>query len=227
MKRIILLSVIFVLCAFWVNVIAKEPVERTAPAWGEIISKAEAEDFTQFFTVNVDGIQSHEFSAALMSDIMNQDGAVGVRFYHAVDNNRPTLVVVAVDKDGNDMLDGKIGDKSRPCPPWCGYTDENMPPAGQLISRDEAERLTKHFSHDVNGIRAHLFSVALLKSIATQPEAVALRLYYGVYENRTALVAIAVDKNGNDILDGKIGDKSRPCPPWCGYSVMAMGNTVD
>lgn len=51
-----------------------------------------------------------------ISEIINQQGCVGIRIYNAVNGNQQyQLVVVGVDKDGREILDsGKILDQSIP-----------------------------------------------------------------------------------------------------------------
>jgi hypothetical protein len=45
----------------------------------------------------------------------------GIRSYFArTSEGKLQSVVVGVDKDGNDLLDGDIFDRGFPCPPFCG-----------------------------------------------------------------------------------------------------------
>ena len=196
---------------------AVEPVAIDTTEWGEIISREDAELFTQFFSIDFQGIKAHMFSAEILSSIINQESAIGVRFYHAIEEGRPTLVVVGVDENGNDLRYDKFAEKSRPCPPWCadGENKIDVSKAGEHITREDAELFTENFTRNINGIRAHLFSANVLTTIVTQDDAEGVRLYYGEYEERITLVAVGVDSNGVDLMDGRFAEKSRPCPPWC------------
>ena len=53
--------------------------------------------------------------------ITNQEHCIGVRIYNAYDdaNKTNTVVLVGVDKQGNDMKNGVIVDRTTPCPPSC------------------------------------------------------------------------------------------------------------
>jgi len=52
--------------------------------------------------------------------LLRQDGCVALRFYYAQkDDGKPTLVLVGVDEQGRDILDGVMLDLVWPCPPFC------------------------------------------------------------------------------------------------------------
>jgi hypothetical protein len=56
-----------------------------------------------------------------VQQLLAQKGCEGLRIYYARDEKgTPALVLVAVDKDGNDMTQGSILEWSFPCPPFCG-----------------------------------------------------------------------------------------------------------
>lgn len=57
---------------------------------------------------------------AAVEDLLSQKGCEGVRIYpaHMADGS-PTLVLVGVDGNGNDMTAGIILEKVAPCPPYC------------------------------------------------------------------------------------------------------------
>jgi len=52
--------------------------------------------------------------------MLAQEGCVGVRMYFAMNpDGTPTIVMVGVDKDFNDLDQGVISDRMFPCPDWC------------------------------------------------------------------------------------------------------------
>lgn len=56
----------------------------------------------------------------IFQKILNPRECVGIRIYNAVsEKGTPTLVLVGVDGNGDDLISGAIGDDARPCPPWC------------------------------------------------------------------------------------------------------------
>ncbi len=65
------------------------------------------------------------FSRSAFEKILAQPGAVGIRYYYAQnDNGTPTLVLVGVDANGEDMQAGIIMERSYPCPPLCSRPNE-------------------------------------------------------------------------------------------------------
>ncbi len=61
------------------------------------------------------------FGRNIFEKIMQQEGCVGIRIYNAVsEKGTPTYIIIGVDRNGNDLLSGPVGDVIVPCPPWCG-----------------------------------------------------------------------------------------------------------
>lgn len=68
------------------------------------------------------------FTKQAVIKLLRQPNAAFLRYYHARDENgEPHLVLVAADKDGNDIADGgaTVLDTHWPCPPIC---PRNMSP---------------------------------------------------------------------------------------------------
>ncbi len=62
------------------------------------------------------------FGEAALHQLLDQEGVVGIRYYYAQENDgRPVLVLVGVDVNGNDLVDGFLLERSVPCPPFCGF----------------------------------------------------------------------------------------------------------
>jgi hypothetical protein len=60
------------------------------------------------------------YGRVIFDRILRQKGCVGVRFYPGLDDDRKvTLLFVGVDNQGNDILEGRIGDSPWRCPPYC------------------------------------------------------------------------------------------------------------
>jgi hypothetical protein len=56
-----------------------------------------------------------------LDDLLAQPGCAGVRFYYGLDaSGQDTLILVGVDQNGNDMVNGVLMDSHYPCPPYCG-----------------------------------------------------------------------------------------------------------
>jgi hypothetical protein len=61
------------------------------------------------------------FRREAFEEILKQSGCTGIRFYYGVDDKgEPSLVLVGVGSDDNDMVNGALMDAIFPCPPFCG-----------------------------------------------------------------------------------------------------------
>ncbi len=70
-------------------------------------------------------IKSGLFARNIFEKILAQPGCVGIRYYYAaLDDGSPTMVLVGVDSNGNDMEQGVIGEATYPCPPICGSPNQ-------------------------------------------------------------------------------------------------------
>lgn len=55
-----------------------------------------------------------------LDELLAQPGCSALRFYYGRDKEgQDTLILVGVDKDGNDMVNGMLLDFHFPCPPVC------------------------------------------------------------------------------------------------------------
>jgi len=67
------------------------------------------------------GTTGHFFGRDILLQLLEQPGAVGIRFYYAIDKDgKRQLIAVAADAEQNDQLGtGRaVADDSCPCPPW-------------------------------------------------------------------------------------------------------------
>lgn len=72
------------------------------------------------------GIKGYSFDADAIQTVIEQDGCESIRFYLALNSilpPKPTLVVVGVDANGNDLTAGVVLDQARACPPTCGVNN--------------------------------------------------------------------------------------------------------
>jgi hypothetical protein len=61
------------------------------------------------------------FGREAFEAILKQPGCTGIRFYYGIDDKgEPSLVLVGIGADDNDMVDGELMDVIFPCPPYCG-----------------------------------------------------------------------------------------------------------
>lgn len=65
-------------------------------------------------------ILSHYVGKNLINDILGQQGCVGIRMYHGLDENGiKQIVLVGVGANEDDLHEGIIVDRSVLCPPRC------------------------------------------------------------------------------------------------------------
>ena len=65
-------------------------------------------------------VRGHGVSRGIIEEILAQPGCMGLRIYHATDDQgAETLVIVGTTADEADMADGTIAEQTRPCPPFC------------------------------------------------------------------------------------------------------------
>ena len=101
--------------------------ERTRPVFTGLedhtISLEEAGELTRNYRMDAGkgAIKGGFFGRAAIEQVLSQEGAVGIRYYYAKENNgRPVMIMVGVDEFGKDMVNGFIAERSIPCPPFCG-----------------------------------------------------------------------------------------------------------
>ncbi len=61
------------------------------------------------------------FDKETVLSVLNQENCVAMRYYHGInEEDKNVVVIVGVDEQGYDMLNGIIIEKAFPCPPFCG-----------------------------------------------------------------------------------------------------------
>ncbi len=62
----------------------------------------------------------HFFGYKIIQKILAQPNCVGIRCYHATDEEgKHQLIMVGTDSNENDLHTGIIAERARPCPPLC------------------------------------------------------------------------------------------------------------
>ncbi len=90
-----------------------------------------------------------------------------------------------------------------------------------LISLADASELTANFRNAQTDdyIKAEYFGKNAILSLLKQDDCIGMRVYYGQeIDGVKKLVLVAVDANGNDLVNGVILDKGFPCPSYCSTS---------
>ncbi len=90
------------------------------------ISLAEAAAMTKKFREGAGqgAIIAAAFNKKALQSILNQKECIGIRMYYAKEENgEPTLVLVGVKENGDDIYDGELAEWSGNCPPNCGASN--------------------------------------------------------------------------------------------------------
>lgn len=89
---------------------------------GAVITLDEAVNYTHTFQENnPDGIKSFFVGIDKINRILGQDDCIGIRIYNGKDEvtEKNNLVLVGVDKNGEDIIQGIILEHLAVCPPYC------------------------------------------------------------------------------------------------------------
>ncbi len=87
------------------------------------ISLADASELTKKYqsSVGSGAVLGGYFSKAIIQNILGQDGCVGLKYYYGIGSDgEPQLVILGVDASESDLDNGIMGNRSMPCPPYCG-----------------------------------------------------------------------------------------------------------
>ncbi len=71
------------------------------------------------------GIKGQFLGKKILQDLLDQEGAMGIRIYYGADPDDTSVqkvVLVAADEEENDMLD-LVADLATPCPNRCGVAN--------------------------------------------------------------------------------------------------------
>ena len=86
------------------------------------------------------------------------------------------------------------------------------------ISLPEAAKMTSahRAAAGPGGVNAHYVGRDAVEAILKQPGCVGLRFYHALHpKGHHTLVAVGVDRSGNDLHQGPICEQYWPCPPYC------------
>ncbi len=89
------------------------------------ISLSEGSNMTSAFrTANPTAIKAEYFGQKIIKLILDQEECVGIRVYNGLDaSGAQSNVIVGVDVDGNDIVNGVLGDRSIKSPPYGGVAN--------------------------------------------------------------------------------------------------------
>lgn len=95
---------------------------------------------------------------------------------------------------------------------------ENRNNAGEVITLAEAIEFTHTYQKKYpDAAKAYLVDVDKLNLITAQQGCVSVRIYNGCNKetNETNIVLVGVNEQGEDMTNGIIVERTKPCPPYC------------
>lgn len=98
---------------------------------GEVITVTEAIGFTHSFQENnPEATKAFFVGANKLNLILEQENCIGIRIYNGYDNvpNKQNLVLIGVDKNGEDIRNGVIVEHLVTCPPDCPKSSDLIKP---------------------------------------------------------------------------------------------------
>lgn len=87
---------------------------------------------------------------------------------------------------------------------------------GEEITLSNASSMTAAYRrNNPNETLGHFFGREIISRILDQPDAVGIRIYYGIDEDgKKQLILVGADSDENDLTD-LVADVSFPCPDAC------------
>ena len=78
-------------------------------------------------TISPTTVKACLFLRQYVDELLTQPGVAGVRLYYGLNAaGGPTLVMVGVDQNGNDVTAGTILNNHLPCPPFCDGSGSSL-----------------------------------------------------------------------------------------------------
>ena len=68
--------------------------------------------------------RAHFYGKDAIQAILDQADCVGIRIYYALDDTgKKQLIIVGANADENDLYQGLLAERGKPCPSMCGVTN--------------------------------------------------------------------------------------------------------
>ena len=186
------------------------------------ITQAEVVEFTKNFQ-NLFASNSAPggfFDKAAVTALIQQENAVGMRYYYGVDqDNKTGLLLSGTDCNRNDLVDGEPVKRSILNPPLAKEGTYNPNAVDHKVSTELAAELTANYreQNDSGQPIGGFFGKQAVLRVINQKNCIGLRFYYGADENGIRVICLmGVDQNGKDMFDGYLAEMSSWCPPYCG-----------
>lgn len=177
------------------------------------------------------------FTEEVFTKILHQEGCVGIRVYLAESTKRDVAFILAgAEANGNDLFQGVLGANPVICPPfWSQFNDLNSTPAERTTPKNEKNELSlesgAHFitlaeasmlTRDYRKSRKQdigkggFFGRNIFEKILAQSDCIGIRIYHGVHDDgKATFVLVGVNKCGDDLSEGVLGQQPIWCPPYC------------
>ena len=103
------------------TLVAEPQTEKAWPTYNHQIELTEAQEMIgRWRRANPEGKHALAYTRVAFERILGQEGCTGIRMYYAMHpDGMPTIVMVGVDVQGNDLDQGELAEYVFPCPPMC------------------------------------------------------------------------------------------------------------
>lgn len=167
------------------------------------------------------------FDKNAVAELIHQQGAVGMRYYHALHSDgAAALLLVGVGEAGNDLIQGEPVRLSLPNPPL-GLSGEYDPlAADHAVSPPEAAQLAARYRAEAEPgqPKGGFFGKNAVQKILEQPDCIGLRYYFGATrQSKRVICLLGIDRAGRDLENGYLAEFSMWCPPLCSEANFLNG----
>lgn len=163
------------------------------------------------------------FDKRAIEALIEQPGAVGVRYYYAVtEDGRKVLVLVGANAERQDLLKGEPVKRAMFNPPFTMQGVYDKTRVNHDIALEDAARLTATYRlQNPEDPKGGFFGKQALQKLLSQQECVGIRFLYGAKEDKTpVMVLVGVDTFGGDMFFGQFMEMSMGCPPFCDFNLL-------
>lgn len=185
------------------------------------ITRAEFNDFIEnhrgFFS-HID-VEAGFIDKESIFSLLTQPGVKGIRYHYACDDSSALgLVVTAGDRNGNDILGNQ--DPCRLLPAAKFRSDDSCDEWGSECRISLGDAAAGTAAYRQNGFdgqpRGGFFARNIIESLLLQDNCSGLCFFYGATAKGQRVICLSgIDKAGRYMLDGRLGELSHVCPPFC------------
>ncbi|MBL6446314.1 hypothetical protein JMN32_08340 [Fulvivirga sp. 29W222] len=187
---------------------------------GRVIDNEMAKSWIETFkSKNPDKPKGFTYGKVMLQEMLSAEGVKGIRISYGLTESGTFKFIL----NGTDNAGGKIWsfyNDGSACPPYCPEEDpEEIDPRvvsiGNKISDEMANNWMEAYTTANPGeLKSHLYGKALAEEILAQEKSAGIYFARGLSADEVEhLVLIAVNENGELMIEGVVGNRGNSCPP--------------